>query len=139
LKYKILVCGKGLPGSFDELRGYADKNIIYAGFVDDISAYFKAADLFLNPIISGGGVKTKAIEAIAMNCTVISTEIGALGLKREVCGAKLHVVADNDWSAFSTTLIQNFHQNSITPPSFFDYYYWGNIAAKVAEILKEHA
>ena len=93
LNYKILVCGKGLPDFFNDLKDYSDKNIIYAGFVDDISIYFKAADVFLNPIISGGGVKTKAIEAIAMDCTVISTEIGALGLIREACGNKLQIVA----------------------------------------------
>ncbi len=91
-RYKILVCGKGLPYFFNDLKDYADKNIIYAGFVDDISAYFKAADIFLNPILSGGGVKTKAIEALAMNCTVISTELGAMGIEKKVCGRKAYCI-----------------------------------------------
>jgi len=39
--YKIIVCGKGLPDFFNDLKEYADKNVIYAGFVDDISIYFK--------------------------------------------------------------------------------------------------
>ncbi|MET0298237.1 MAG: glycosyltransferase, partial [Flavitalea sp.] len=43
IPYKIIVCGKGLPDSFNDLKDYAEKNIIYAGFVDDISIYFKAA------------------------------------------------------------------------------------------------
>lgn len=136
IPYKILVCGKGLPDAFNELKDYAGKNVIYAGFVDDISLYFKAAHVFLNPIISGGGVKTKAIEAIAMDCTVVSTEIGALGLIRTVCGNKLHVVPDQDWPAFTRQVIAVINLDNHTPRDFFDYYYWGNIAAKVAAILQ---
>lgn len=135
-KYKILVCGKGLPEFFGELKDYQDKNIIYAGFVDDISLYFKAADIFLNPIISGGGVKTKAIEAISMNCTVVSTEIGAMGLKKEVCADKLFVVADKDWNHFSKEVISCMTKSANTPDEFFEYYYWGNIAKKVIKILE---
>jgi len=137
IRYKIFICGKGLPASFNELKEYADKNIIFAGFVDDISIYFKAADIFLNPIISGGGVKTKAIEALANNCTVISTEIGALGLNRNVTGDKLKVVADNDWEHFSRLVINSVDQHSNIPDSFFDYYYWGNIAKRVANLLEQ--
>ena len=136
IPYKIIVCGKGLPESFNQLKNYSDKNIIYAGFVDDISIYFKAAHVFLNPIISGGGVKTKAIEAIAMDCTVVSSEIGALGLVRSACGDKLQVVADNDWLNFSSQVISALSREDHTPSAFFEYYYWGHIAGKVAEILK---
>ncbi|RYY18382.1 MAG: glycosyltransferase [Chitinophagaceae bacterium] len=139
LRYKIVVCGKGLPDFFNGLDSYSDKNIIYAGFVDDISIYFKAADVFLNPIISGGGVKTKAIEAIAMDCTVISTEIGALGLIREACGKKLSVLQDQDWPNFTEQVIAALNNNDHTPQAFFDYYYWGNIAKKVADILESTA
>ena len=138
LSYKIIVCGKGLPAFFNNLDNYKDKNIIYAGFVDDINLYFKAADIFLNPIISGGGVKTKAIEAIAMNCTVVSTEIGALGLKREACGEKLLVSNDNDWSAFNRNLKLAFAARNNTPEAFFHHYYWGNISRKVVEILNDN-
>lgn len=130
-KYKILVCGKGLPDFFNELRDYADKNIIYAGFVDDISVYFKAADIFLNPILSGGGVKTKAIEALAMNCTVISTELGAMGIERSVCGEKLIVLQEGEWKKFRDQVILVSNKNDQIPESFFEYYYWGNIIDRV--------
>jgi len=137
LKYKILVCGKGLPDFFDELKAYRDKNIIYAGFVDDISIYFKAADIFLNTVMSGGGVKTKAIEAIAYNCSVISTQNGAIGLVKEVCGDKLAIVTDKDWDAFTVALLNVINQSTKTSPEFYNYYYWGNIAKKVEVILRK--
>jgi len=135
--YKILVCGKGLPDFFDELKSYRDKNVIYAGFVDDISAYFKAADVFLNTVMSGGGVKTKAIEAIAYNCSVVSTQNGAIGLVKEVCGNKLAIVADNDWDAYTAALLNVINQSTNTTPDFYKYYYWGNIAKKVEAILRK--
>ncbi len=136
-RYKIIICGKGLPAFFNELRDHAGKNIIYAGFVDDISLYFKAADVFLNPILTGGGVKTKAIEALSMNCTVISTELGAMGINRSVCGNKLQVVAAGEWEKFSELVIAAAARNDTIPPAFFDYYYWGNIVGGLANILKQ--
>lgn len=139
LAYKIIVCGKGLPDSFNELKEYASRNIIYAGFVDDISIYFKAADIFLNPIMAGAGVKTKAIEAAAYNCTVISTEFGALGLNRDAFGKKLCVIRDNAWEEFASKIIVLAQARYETESSFYQYYYWGNIAKKVADILNEKA
>jgi polysaccharide biosynthesis protein PslH len=136
VKYKIIVCGKGLPDSFNELRDYRDKNIIYAGFVEDISVYFKAADIFLNPILSGGGVKTKAIEALAMNCTVISTELGAMGIEQSVCGEKLIVLKADEWKKFRDQIISASTKNDQIPESFFEFYYWGNVIKKVVKILE---
>ena len=130
-RYKIIVCGKRLPASLNELRDYAGKNIIYAGFVDDIETYFKAADLFLNPVQSGGGIKTKMVESIAFGTTVITTETGAMGIHRNICGEKLIVVPDDNWDAFTNAIIENVHKKEPTPPAFYNYYYWGNIVKKI--------
>jgi glycosyltransferase involved in cell wall biosynthesis len=130
-KYKILISGKRLPAELNELKEYVNKNIIYAGFVDDVELYFKAADLFLNPVQSGGGIKTKMVEAIAFGTTVITTDTGATGIHRDICGNKLIVVPDNDWQAFAHAIIQNANNSEITPQSYYDHYYWGNIVKKV--------
>lgn len=133
--YTIIVCGRGLPDFFNDLKDYADKNVIYAGFVDDISVYFKAADVFLNPILSGGGVKTKAIEALAMNCTVVSTPLGALGLNTAVCGNKLKVVNEGEWNEFAGQVMAASDEHARTPDSFFEYYYWGNIVRRAVDFI----
>ncbi len=137
IPYTIVVCGKGLPDFFNELKEYRHLNIVYAGFVDDIFEYFKASDIFLNPILSGGGVKTKAIEAVAYGSTVVSTEFGAMGLDRAACGDKLKVLPDQDWNAFNEE-VKNCLQSTIqTPAAFYEFYYWGNLAKKAAQFLSQ--
>lgn len=139
-RYKILICGKGLPEELNSLKSYADKNIIYTGFVDDVETYFKSADIFLNPVQSGGGVKTKMVEAIAHGVTVVSTGSGAIGIVKEVCGNKLIPVADNRWDEFTREIIRNAKERSITPQEYYDYYFWGNILRKViADINRSKA
>ena len=133
--YKLIVCGKGLPEQLDNLRAFGDRNIMYAGFVDDIETYFKAADIFLNPVQSGGGIKTKMVKAIAFGSTVIATETGATGIKKEVCGNKLVTVPDNDWSGFAKAIIDNRDNQSPTPAAYYDYYDWGKVARRIASVL----
>jgi polysaccharide biosynthesis protein PslH len=135
LKYKIIICGKGLPADMNELKAFANKNIIYAGFVDDIEMYFKAADLFLNPVQTGGGIKTKMVESIAFGTTVIATASGAAGIIKEACGEKLIVVADNDWKGFAEAVVLNADKNSTTPDDYYKNYYWGEIAKNIVPSL----
>lgn len=135
-KYRILICGKGLPASFNNLAAFADKNIIYAGFVDDVYAYFKAADIFINPVVTGGGVKTKIVEAMGYGTTVISCTSGAAGIELAACGEKIKIVADNDAKAFVNEIIKAKTTISDTPTSYYDYYYWGNIVKKIAILFK---
>ena len=133
--YKILICGKGLPSSFNNLTSYADKNVIYAGFVDDIIACFKAADIFLNPIVSGGGVKTKIVEAMGYGTTVISCLTGAAGIEISACGEKIKIVNDNDAPAFTSAIIQHANSSVTTPITYYEYYYWGNIISKIQPLF----
>lgn len=133
-RYKILICGKGLPSSFGELKAYEDRNIIYAGFVDDINIYFKGSDIFLNPVISGGGIKTKLVEALGNGTSAVSSSTGAFGIPSKISGCKLSVVNDYDWEAFVQAII-NTDTTSETGPAFFNHFYWGNIAAKAGDII----
>jgi hypothetical protein len=134
--YRIMICGRDLPASFNNLKNYADKNVIYAGFVEDISAYFKAADIFLNPVITGGGVKTKAIDAIGFGETVISCKTGAAGINLAACGNKLKIVDDNDAHAFVSEILQTAGMPEITPQSYYEYYYWGNIINRIQPLFR---
>lgn len=127
-KYKILITGKGLPDQVQEsLKSENGKNIIHTGFVEDIVPYFKGADVFLNPVTSGGGIKTKMVEAIAYGTTVVSTRSGAAGMDKSVAGNKLVVTDDDDWKSFATAAINEAKNSTITPTVFYENFYWGNI------------
>ncbi len=130
-RYKIIICGKGLPEYLNELKDYETKNIICAGFVNDIETYFKGADLFLNPVQSGGGIKTKMVEAIGFGTTVISTETGAAGIHRDICGEKLVVVPDNSWQQFADAIIRNKSHELPAPSAYYQHYYWGEIINRI--------
>ncbi len=136
-RYKLIICGKGLPEQFNELKTGKIQNITYAGFVDDIDILFRGADIFLNPVISGGGIKTKLVEALANSLTAVSSESGALGVQPALAPGKLSVVKDHDWEAFTNAIV-SADSAGITGTSFFNHFYWGNIAAKAAGILSGH-
>ena len=55
-------------------------NILYTGYVGDISPYFMMADIAINPMLSGSGTNLKMLEYLASGLPVITTEIGARGL-----------------------------------------------------------
>ena len=132
--YKIIICGNKLPAAYKGLIDYKEKNIIYAGFVDDINLYFKGCDIFINPVIDGGGIKTKLVEALGYNLSVVSSQSGAIGISAEVTGAKMKVVEDGNWPAFATEII-NMQTAKQTPAVFFEHFYWGNITEKAAAVL----
>jgi glycosyltransferase involved in cell wall biosynthesis len=136
LHYNILIAGKRLPDSFGELKQWNNDHIFYAGFVDDIDLYTKAADILLNPVNSGGGVKTKMIEALGLNTSVVATENGAAGVDVAVCGDKLRIIPHESWDLFVES-IQFFakHPKLETPHSFYKKYHWKEIVSKLISTI----
>jgi glycosyltransferase involved in cell wall biosynthesis len=116
------------------LNAYTAKNIIYGGFVDDINVYFKGADIFINPVTDGGGIKTKLVEALGYGLSVVSTKSGAIGIPLSVTGNKLYCIENTDWPGFAKA-IAGADPGAAIPSTFFDHFYWGNITAKVKSII----
>ena len=135
LNFKILIAGKNLPPEYDSLKIWTDKNVMYTGFISDIATYYKASDIFLNPVQSGGGIKTKLVESIAYGTTVISTNTGATGIDKAVCGDKLIIVNDNDWSNFAAAIIENSSRVTTTPATYYQKYSWKALADRIAKEL----
>ena len=134
MMYKIIICGKGLPATMNELKEYTEKNIIYAGFVDDISIYFKGSDTFINPVIDGGGIKTKLVEALGYNLHAVTTVSGAIGVHEQIAGSKMKILEDSDWNGFAGAMtVANDGEN--IPAAFFEHFYWVNIAGKAYRFI----
>ena len=134
--YKIIICGKNLPPEMNGLKIYEDANIIYAGFVEDISVYFEGVDIFINPITEGGGIKTKLVEALGSNLNAVSTLDGATGVDENICNGKLLLCPNNDWQCFSEKMKEAILIKQSITSDFFQYFYWDNIAKKAAGIIE---
>ncbi len=128
--FRLFICGKWLTKQWqDVLSSHAE--IIYKGMVDDIEPYFRGVDCFINPITLGTGIKTKLIDSLARNLTVISSRNGARGILPELCGDKLYLIDDYDWQGFTKamTAVETF-QPVNTPESFFKVFNWNSIVQK---------
>lgn len=55
------------------------KNVLFTGYVEDISDYFKIADIAINPMISGSGTNLKILEYLSSGIPTITTKTGARG------------------------------------------------------------
>jgi polysaccharide biosynthesis protein PslH len=136
-KYKIIICGGGLADDYDKLSAYAEQHIVYLGFVDDIGTYFKAADVFLNPVIGGGGIKTKLIEAIAHGTTVVSSIDGANGFDEEVAPHKIVKCTDDNVEEMCSAILDVLAKPyEATPESYYAHYYWDTIMQSIVTRLK---
>lgn len=137
--YKILICGKGLPAELlQEMKEQEKKDILYRGFVEDIQLYFSAADLFINPVAEGGGIKTKLVEALGSNTPAVSYKKGAFGVPETLTGTHLRVVPDKDDPQFVKEMIAALEvQNSSIPESFYDYFRWDKIARRAMDTIEK--
>jgi hypothetical protein len=64
-------------------RGFAPEAVQFEGYVDDARARLAKAPLFLAPIVSGSGIKTKVLEAMAIGLPVLATPQALSGLEVE--------------------------------------------------------
>jgi hypothetical protein len=136
--YQVLIGGKGLNAKLQE-QIKATSDIKYVGFIPDLHDFLNASDVMINPVMKGGGVKTKAVEALGYNKIVVSTQSGAAGLIPAICSDNLYITADDNWVEFCEKVIQATKQETNIPESFYQTYYWGNIAQKAIDIMQHNA
>jgi Glycosyltransferase len=135
MPYHVLICGKGLPIHLADSI-IRSPHITYTGFVQDIEPYYLACDLFLNPVIEGGGIKTKLVEALGAGKVAISTRSGAQGINAR-CTQRLIVTDDFQWKAFAESIITTLSKKStLENDTFYKEYNWNRIAQKAVESLK---
>ena len=132
--YKVVVCGPGL-----EEHRFTHPRLILKGFVDDIETYFMAADVFINPVMEGGGIKTKLVEALGFNCNAVSTVAGSVGIDPNLCNNKLAVIRNGDWNGFANQIIAARINDKSVSSTFYQHFYWGYSTERAANFIKSHA
>lgn len=132
---KIFIAGKNLKPALQAQIKATDGQVRYLGFVEDLAQFINACDVMLNPVLRGGGIKTKAVEALAYNKMVVSTQSGAEGLLPEVCAPNLRIAADGDWEAYFSELKKAMSSQPGIGTAFYAHYSWEGVAAKVLEVM----
>ena len=74
---ELHLAGKSMPNTLLNLN---TKQVINHGQVNSATAFISNHDVMVVPLFSGGGMRIKIIEAMAMGKTVISTSIGLEGI-----------------------------------------------------------
>ncbi len=72
------LAGKSMP---DAIFKQASEQLKVYGRIDDAQKFMSDKSVMLVPLLSGGGMRVKIIEGLAMGKTIISTAIGAEGIK----------------------------------------------------------
>ena len=121
----IMICG-----AVDEEKKKSvnqHPSLLFTGFINHMEEDFAAADVFLNPVITGSGMQTKNIDALANNLPVVCTEYAATGLPDYLLNKQVLVSANDDWEKFVLNCIDMIHKKTGTPPLFYQDFYWENI------------
>lgn len=71
------LAGRNMP---QWLLDYDAENVVIEGEVDNATDFIQSKNIMIVPLLSGGGMRVKMIEALALEKPVVSTPLGANGV-----------------------------------------------------------
>ena len=98
---RFVIVGKNPPTEVRALA--ADPRIEVTGYVADPRPYLEAADAFVVPLFSGGGMRVKIVDAWLWGLPIVSTPIGAEGIEVQDGG---NILLAGDAAAFGAATIR---------------------------------
>lgn len=98
---KIHIAGKNTP---QKIKNLSSGNIQVDGEVPDALEYMSRHNIMIAPLFSGGGMRIKIIEAMAMGKVVITTTMGAEGIP---CKNGENILIADTREDFSKRLIES--------------------------------
>lgn len=96
---KLYLAGREMPQSFYDIN---INNVTVVGPVISAKKFFLEKNIMIVPILSGSGMRIKIIEGMALGKVIISTSIGAEGIK---CKNGEHILIANTPKEFSEHII----------------------------------
>ena len=87
---KCILAGRNMPES---LIAKSENGLSIIEDVEDSLAFFEENDILVLPLLSGGGMRVKMLEAMAMGKVVITTSVGAEGIHGK--NGKHFIIADD--------------------------------------------
>lgn len=135
---RVLICGQCSDKHLKKLLNGKSAGVLWVGEVEDIESYYAAADIFINPVVKGGGVQTKILHALAANRSVVCFENMLEGCVAGESGGQLFVARQNDWDDFFRQIGNALREQKDTSSLFFEYHSPERIAANVVELFNKH-
>ena len=129
------VCEHRYLGKYSNL-----KNIILHGRVDDVTQAYKNADICVNPVRYGSGLKIKNVEALGFGIPLITTDEGANGIEDGINNAFLLANTVDEWLEAilymknSKSLREELSKNSVKYANY--YFTTEKCFSKISEILQ---
>ena len=105
---KLYLAGRDMP---DWLLKHKQKNVVVIGEVANARDFYRSKKIMVVPILSGGGMRVKIIEGMAIGKTIVSTTIGAEGIH---CEHGKHILIANSPTDFAAAVIQCLEDEQLT-------------------------
>ncbi|MES2628711.1 MAG: glycosyltransferase family 4 protein [Bacteroidota bacterium] len=100
-KARLVLAGKELDFVKTEFGG-KHKHVQFVGEVENAIDFMRSNDIMIVPLLSGGGIRIKILEGMALGKTVVSTKIGAEGINGK---SGEHFLLSNDATEFANNLL----------------------------------
>ncbi len=97
---KLVIVGRNPHRRLGMLAEDADVGV--TGWVESVADYLHSATVYIAPLRMGSGTRLKILQAMAAGCAVVSTSIGAAGLRDDVSGA---IVIADEAKAFAEAVV----------------------------------
>lgn len=96
-------------------------NIIFHGIIDDVYTFYERADIIINPVRFGAGLKIKNVEALGYGVPLITSTHGAVGLEDGIAEAFLTADSPQEYVFAFESLIKDFRVRKRLSNSAFEY------------------
>lgn len=140
-KLNLVIYGTICSGIKSDSSYIAYKNIYLKGRTDDLDAVYKDANLIINPVKIGGGLKIKNVEALSNGLPLITTNEGAHGIEDGINKSFLLANTVNEWIdsilslMLSSSLREQLSKNALeyAKNNFSDDICYGELVKKIKD------
>lgn len=104
INIKLYIVGYNPP---EKLLKYQSNNIIITGFVENPQEYFEICSCFIAPLLLGGGIKIKVLEAMYAGLVVLTNNIGIEGIPVQNGKHYIHCEKSNEYEEAIVSIFNN--------------------------------
>ena len=101
------LAGRDMPNS---LISNKQKGVSVVGEVESAEDFYKENGILVVPLLSGSGIRIKIIEGLSYGKAIVSTTIGAMGIKLETNN---HIVISDSPEDFANSMIKLFEDKDL--------------------------